>query len=43
MNSVDTFRINKQFVQLLRHNLDTNEQYFELRLERRTRWILLKI
>lgn len=33
MNSVDTFRINKQFVQLLGHNLDTNEQYFELRLD----------
>lgn len=33
MDSVDTFRINKQFIQLLGHNLDTNEQYFELRFD----------
>lgn len=33
MDSVDTFRINKQFIQLLGQNLDTNEQYFELRFD----------
>lgn len=33
MDSVDTFKINKQFVQLLGHNLDTNTQYFELRFD----------